>query len=312
MVHRFSRRTLLGGAAAVGLVSVTGAGIAVAEDGTEATAAASRAGKLPLIGPVGGDRLHVMSFNIRTATDSGARAWSARLPRIVKLINAERPVLIGAQEGRVRQVKELKAALSGYGRVWRGRAADGSGETCAIFFDKSRLEKLDEGHRWLSTTPGKPGSKSWGAKFPRMMTWARFRDKTTGREFVHLNTHFDHHSAKARRKSARMVRDWIQGHGYPTLITGDFNTGPGSKPHQTLIAGSFHDTWNHKKKRVTPLFGTANGFNPKPKKGGRRIDWILGTDKVAVHKVGINTWVTKNRNTPSDHWPVQAVVSLRP
>lgn len=313
MEHRFSRRALLGGAVAIGAVAAGGAGVAFAATDTGAAAAApSRAGKLPLIGPVGGDRLHVMSFNIRTGVDAGARSWEARLPRIDKLITAEQPAVIGAQEGRIWQVRQLKDALPGYGAVWRGRDKDGSGETCAVFYRKDRLEKLDEGHRWLSTTPTVPGSQSWGAKFPRMMTWVRLRDKETNRQFFLVNAHFDHYSALARRKSAQLVRDWVKQRQHPAVITGDFNTGAGSRPHHTLIAGDFHDTWNHEDKRITPTFGTANGWNPVPRRGGRRIDWILGTKAVAVHKTGINTWVTKHDNTPSDHWPVQAVVSLKP
>lgn len=312
MVHKFSRRILLGGAVTAGAVAASGSALAFAEGDGAAAGTQSRVGKLPLIGPVEGERLHVMSFNIRTGVDAGARSWKARLPRIEKLIKAEQPTFIGAQEGRIWQVRELKQALlPGFGAVWRGRDADGGGETCAIFYRKDRLEKLDEGHRWLSKTPSVPGSISWGAKFTRMMTWVRFRDKKTGREFLHVNAHFDHYSSLARRHSAHLVRDWIQERRLPAIVTGDFNTGADSVPHDTLTAGNFHDSWSNKDKRVTPTFGTANGWNPKPKPGGRRIDWILGTKAVAVHKTGTNTWVTEHDNTPSDHWPVQAVVSLR-
>lgn len=309
MVNKFSRRVLLGGVVAAGAVSAAGSAVAFASGSDEAEARGNIA--LPLLGPVDGNRLHVMSFNVRVGVDGGARSWEARLPRIEKVVKAERPTILGTQEGRPHQIRDLKERLPGYGWAWRGREKNGSGETCAIFYRKDRLEKLDEGHRWLSKTPTVPGSISWGAKFPRMMTWIRFRDLRTKQVFVHVNTHFDHSSALAREKSAHLVREWMRGRDESGLVTGDFNTGAGTAPHRTMIDGGFHDAWNHKAARVTPTYGTANGWRPRPKLNGRRIDWIIATSRFDVHKTGINTWVTRHDNLPSDHWAVQAVVSLR-
>ncbi|MGH8878342.1 MAG: endonuclease/exonuclease/phosphatase family protein [Stackebrandtia sp.] len=309
MVSKVSRRLVLGGAVAAGVAAAGGAVTAFADVDGESEA---KAVKLPLIGPANGEQLHVMSFNIRTAADRGQRSWDARLPRIVTIIKAEKPTLIGTQEGKLHQIRDLKKKLSeDYGCVYRGREKDGSGECCAIFYRKDRIKKLNEGHRWLSPTPEAPGSIAWGAKHPRMFTWIQVQDRETGEKFYHVNTHFDHKSGTAREKSAHAIRDWMKKHDNPGIVTGDFNTGAGTRPHATMIGGdNYHDAWNHESKRVTRSCGTANLWHPRPRWDGRRIDWIVLTKDFDVHKVGINTWVTKYDNLASDHWPVQALVSL--
>ena len=294
-----ARRGLLAGAVALGASAVL-----------PFAPPASADVALPLIGPVTGNGIGVMSFNLRTATDTGDRAWVNRLSRVRRLIRQEHPTILGTQEGRLHQIRDLKAELPGYGCVFHGRDADGTGETTAILFDKSRVKKVDSGHLWLSDTPHRAGSITWGNKFPRTMTWVMFDDKRTGKRFVHVNTHFDHVSASSRRRSADMVRNRMKKFKLPTVLTGDFNTTPGGVPHATLVKGAFHDAWNHPTKRVTPAYSTTNGWNPTPKRTGHRIDWIIVSGGITVRKVGVNTWVPNSRLTPSDHWAMQAVVAI--
>ena len=78
---------------------------------------------------------------------------------------------------------------------------------------------------WLSPTPGVAGSQGWDAALPRIATWARLRDRQSGRSFVIVNTHFDHMGETARRESARLVVARAQGlaDGAPLAVTGDLN-----------------------------------------------------------------------------------------
>jgi endonuclease/exonuclease/phosphatase family metal-dependent hydrolase len=67
-----------------------------------------------------------------------------------------------------------------------------------IYYRRSRVEVLEEGHFWLSPTPAEPYSFGYGnTGNARMVTWARFRDRATGARFHVLNTHFDHASSDA-------------------------------------------------------------------------------------------------------------------
>jgi endonuclease/exonuclease/phosphatase family metal-dependent hydrolase len=144
-----------------------------------------------------------------------------------------------------------------------------------------------------------------------MVTWVRFRDRRTGREFVHVNTHFDHASENSRQRSAELVRDTIAGFdpALPVVLTGDFNTeAPGSAPYRILVTeGGLVDTWLAGR-QVTPEWGTFPDYG-EPVRGGDRIDWILANAGVEVLEAAINPFRVDGRY-PSDHLPVQALVRL--
>jgi hypothetical protein len=83
------------------------------------------------------------------------------------------------------------------------------GEFMAIFYRRNRFEPLEYEHFWLSDTPDVIASSTWGNGVRRMVTWAKFRDRTTGREFYFWNTHLDHEVQFAREKSAELIRQRI-------------------------------------------------------------------------------------------------------
>ncbi len=70
----------------------------------------------------------------------------------------------------------------------------------AIYYRRARLEPLEFDHFWLSDTPDRIGSTSWGNTNRRMVTWVRFKDRESAQEFYFLNTHFDHQVQAAREK----------------------------------------------------------------------------------------------------------------
>ncbi|CAM00864.1 hypothetical protein SACE_1542 [Saccharopolyspora erythraea NRRL 2338] len=300
---RVTRRGVLGMAGLAGVAGVVGAGHAMAR------------AKGPLIGPAQGERLHVMSFNIRydsKAVPPSPDAWSTRRPILAELLNAESPTLLGVQEALYRQVKQVHADIPAhYDWIGLGREGGGRGEFMSIYYDTRRVEPLDYDHFWLSDTPNVIGSASWGNTVVRMVTWVRFRDLRTGREFTHVNTHFDHQSENSRQRSAALVRDRIAGFdaGLPVLLTGDFNTRAGdSESYRILTSGGLADGWETAAERLTPAWGTFGGYE-EPVEGGDRIDWLLANDRVRVLKAAINPF-RKDGWFPSDHLPVHALVEL--
>ena len=80
----------------------------------------------------------------------------------------------------------------------------------AVFYRTARLEPLAFDHFWLSDTPEVIGSKNWGPSLARMVTWVKFRDRQTQRQFIFINTHFDHQVQEAREKIPRCDErlDW--------------------------------------------------------------------------------------------------------
>src|ERR1041384_7425038 len=124
----------------------------------------------------------------------------------------------------------------------------------AVFFDTNRLQPLEFDHEWLSDTPKLVGSRSWGNNVVRMVTWVRFADRQTGKQFVAVNTHFDHESANARLRGAQVIHDRLQAQQLPVVVTGDFNDVPGSPAYAALTA-DLADTWLTGK-QTTPAYGT--------------------------------------------------------
>ncbi|MDC0766944.1 endonuclease/exonuclease/phosphatase family protein [Streptomyces sp. HD] len=256
--------------------------------------------------------LQAMSFNLRFASTTEPNSWTVRRPVMRELLRREAPHVIGTQEGVFSQLLDLDADLGErYDWVGTGRLHGSRDENMAVFYDSHRLHPTEYDHFWLSDAPDVIGSNTWGAAFPRMVTWVRFRDLADdGREFYVLNTHFDHVSQFARVRSARLIAERIAGfdRSLPVVVTGDFNVAAHKNGvYDTLLDSGLVDTWDTARER-SALYGTFHGYKPL-KPDGDRIDWILSTPGVTAHRAVINTFA-ENGQFPSDHLPVQAFLSL--
>ena len=261
-----------------------------------------------------GADLRVMTFNLRFASDTPPNSWPERRPVMRELLRQERPELLGTQEGLYQQLRDIEADLPNhYDSIGEGREGGSHGEAMQIFYDTRRLQPLEYDHYWLSDTPDVVGSKTWGGCCPRMVTWIRFADTTTGRQFYAVNTHFEAFDAEARRKSAELLlaraeQDFDP--SLPVIVTGDFNEAAreGRTVYDLLVTnGPFVDTWETAASR-SALYGTFHGYRPLTPDGDR-IDWILTTPDVSTSRAEIITF-EKHGQFPSDHLPVQADVSL--
>ena len=262
--------------------------------------------------------VRVMSYNIRTANArDGENNWDKRKDFLAETIRAFGPDLLGTQETLPRQRDDLAARLDGYAVLAAGRD-DGreAGEMMAIFYRQSRFERLAGGHFWLSETPDLAGSKSWDSALPRMVTWARLRDRTDpeARPIAFFNTHFDHRGPKARIESAKILRKKIEelGRGCRVVLTGDFNSGDGSEPYKTLFGAGdpearvLLDTYRATHPAKAGGEGTTTGFKAGVSPG-RRIDWIGCSADWEVKEAAI-VHAARDGRTPSDHHAVTAVL----
>ncbi|UQN28914.1 endonuclease/exonuclease/phosphatase family protein [Brachybacterium kimchii] len=314
----------LGAVAAAGPASAAGASTGTATGSAAPTAPAGHHGRpghgdAPLIGRARGSRLHVMTFNIRmenTAQTKPGEAdhWPEREPILVDLLEREQPTILGIQEGKYGQLAAIEQALPHHRMIGYGRQGGSADEYSAIFYDPRRLRVLEWDQFWLSDTPDVIGSATWGNRVTRIVVWARMQDRRTGRELAMINTHFDHESENARIKSAQAMVDLFSDgalEGLPTIVTGDFNSpAEDSGAYTTLVGdGPMLDTWSSARKHLTRDWGTFPGYED-PVEGGDRIDWVLTTDDVTAHAVGINVHRSPAGRYPSDHAPVQALISL--
>ena len=254
--------------------------------------------------------LRVMTFNLRYASPRPPNDWPTRRPVMKACLEATKPDLIGTQEGLAGQLADLRSDLPEYAMLGQGREGGDKGEFMAIFYRRERFELLETKDYWLSTTPEVVGSKSWNSSLPRMVTWARFRDKSTGRTFLFVNTHFDHQSEEARGESAKLVRRRLESTptDQPVLLLGDFNAvAKASAAYATFTGdGYLTDLFRTAPVRKGENLGTFHGYrqaNPT----GLHIDWLLGRGGWRVRSAEVIAFEAKGQH-PSDHYPVMVTL----
>ena len=250
-------------------------------------------------------KLKVMTFNLRYASSNAPNAWPVRRPVMRDCILQSNPDLIGTQEGLYQQLKNVAEDFPEYHWIGTGRDGGSRGEFMAIFYKKARFEPQEFDHFWLSETPNVIGSTTWGNRNRRMVTWVRFLDKPSGREYYLANTHLDHEIQVAREKAAALIKERVAGlkSGTPFILVGDFNANAGeNKAYDILTDGGFlTDTWPTAKERRNEGISTFHDFKgPKP---GGRIDWILTRGDFVAEWIEIVTF-SRDGQFPSDHFPV--------
>lgn len=271
--------------------------------------------------------IRVMSFNVRFAMeghreDAAENNWDdaehPRRERAIRAIREANPDLLGVQEARAGQIKDLQRALPGYEFYGVGRD-DGEmgGEFSGIYYRKARFKQEAADSFWLSATPTKPGTTFAAPpnRIPRIASWVRLTDAEAGRDFVYLNMHWDHIDIPAREKSAILVRDQLVAiaENLPIIVTGDLNSTEDSKAFGLLTAakppvGELFDSYRKLYPRRSPDEATFNGWSDTRK--GSRIDFVLFTAEFAPITARIIRTRFDNR-LPSDHYPVTATLQLQ-
>lgn len=253
------------------------------------------------------------AYNLRFASDKKPNAWPDRRPVVKALLDQYQPDIWGTQEGRYHQIKDIAADQPGYDWIGTGRDGGSRGEFMAIFYKRERFEPLEFDHFWLSDTPEVIASATWGNSNRRMVTWARFKDRVTEREFYFWNTHFDHQVQEAREKAATLVLERLAqvNSDLPLFLVGDFNAVAGDNKTYDILtrAGGLTDTWHSAKERRNERANTFNGFG-ELKHEGKRIDWVLARGDLDVRATEIVTF-RQGGQWPSDHCPVLIWAELK-
>lgn len=261
--------------------------------------------------------LRAMTFNIRYDNPGdGEDAWPKRREAVATLIRFYAPDVLGLQEVLLRQRDQMMADIPGYAFLGVGRD-DGrsAGEFAPLAYRTDRFDLVEQGHFWLSDTPDRPQA-GWDAALPRIATWARLTDRTTGARLLVLNTHFDHRGEAARRNSAIQIRDWLaaERNGCERLVVlGDFNARPSQQPYLSITAGDPPVLADARRLSETPPFGppgTATAFDIL-RADEEPIDYIFVEPGTRVIRFGVLTQHDGGR-LPSDHYPVVADLAPAP
>ena len=203
----------------------------------------------------------IMSFNVKV-NELNDYLSDARAKLVVDTILENNPYVFGVQEADDLWMSRLNDHLGSiYTSVGKGR--DGStGEHSAIFYRTDMFNLIDSGTKWLSSTPDKAGSKysyteggtTYTANYPRIMTYVVLERKSDGVKFIYVNTHLDNNGSnngtvaeKIRQGEVEILLAEIQKlctkHGnLPTIVSGDFNTQPGTASYTTMTANGYLDS----------------------------------------------------------------------
>ena len=263
--------------------------------------------------------LDVMTFNIRTASvDDGENAWPHRRDLVAETIARAAPHILGLQEVIDEQIEYLDRMLPDYRWLGVDRGLNGGvglSEYTPIFYRHRELSPIASGNFWLTDTPDvpppprpAPSRRRFRRPRGRIVTWARFYHRPSGREVYAFNTHLTLRQGPRQYQSARLIADRVAAlpEGSAVVVTGDFNASAGDTETWRIATGQgLRDVWFAADQRHGPPF-TSNGFGPPPPHHEVwRIDWILVGGPLVV-RAAETVLHHEDGRYPSDHYPVAA------
>ena len=237
----------------------------------------------------------VMSFNMLY------QDIAPRVSLAADAILSEMPDCLGVQEFAETWRKALEPLLDDY-YAFVGEPINESGWYNGIFYRKDRLELVKTETLWLSPTPEKL-SKFEGGNGARAVTYAIFRDKETGVQFAHFNTHLDT-VATVSKQQIPVLREIVSRVDLPFVVTGDFNMTP---------------TWGHYD-TITSFWGDSRYLAEQTTNDitcdSKILDYCFISEEIVpeVFRVVNDPWVEKTvylqgetKGQPyylSDHYPI--------
>lgn len=242
--------------------------------------------------------LSALSFNVLyEGLEDVAVPWADRVDDVAGLVRFHEPTLVGLQECWLGQADDVRAALPEY--EWFGENRD-IGEHTPVGVHRERASILDSETFWLAPddTDRRP---AWDATLPRLATHVTVEDEETGSTAELYNVHLDVDGEQARLESARMLASRFDDHDDPVILTGDYNSRPGSPPYLAL-ADVLRDSRDGAGTPYGP-FETYHGFD---REKAKRIDYVFASPELRVLSHGVLTDIASNWLHPSDHWPVLA------
>lgn len=273
-------------------------------------------------------RLTVLNYNVMCSfcknedQPGWVHDWKTRVPWLSDVVARYDPDLVGLQElsaiglepgspDEAEQILGKDTYGVYYYRSKPGDAFEFDYPDAIVAWRKSRFELLDKGEFWLSPTPDTAYSIGFakGMQFPRLVVWARLKDKASGREFSFANTHFDNNTPSqdlsAPLSLERLAPLAAKG---PLIFCGDFNSTPSSTAFAKLLGGApkLLDTYALAAKKTQESNVTPVPAWQEP----ARIDHVFVTEQLQAEQWSIDLWrYGAQSQAPSDH-PGAVVVRL--
>jgi endonuclease/exonuclease/phosphatase family metal-dependent hydrolase len=284
--------------------------------------------------------LKIMTFNLRGSMMEidGVNYWPNRADLNVCTLKKYAPDIIGFQEFQHGHQSTYQLHLPHYDSIIGLNTIDNSiyGMQNPIYWYRERFQLLDHGGFYLSDTPDE-WSYGWDSTFVRSANWVKLYDKFIDRPLFVLNTHLDHIAEYARQQSTKLIIEQIAKlieEDMTIFITADFNsrawatedhggTIPAGYESDALPAGTVHklfteagyqDTFVLAGNQDMPHINTYHDFIGEDYPPiSQRIDWIL-FKPTPDYPLKVKTCdIIRDHEAPiypSDHYPVQAVLSI--
>jgi endonuclease/exonuclease/phosphatase family metal-dependent hydrolase len=255
--------------------------------------------------------LKLISSNIRFDNPAdGKFSWNFRKEFLVERLSDFQPDIIGTQEGREPQLRELESLLRSYEIIAGHRQWIEERMYPCLFVKKGQFQLIKSGDIWLSETPHIAGSSSFQSAFPRLCTWSVLAHTQRPLDhFLIINTHLDHVLDFTRVRQVQVLISELQNEleKFPTIIMGDFNESPDGETRKVLTKHSVSliDPWNILKNTEHASYHQFNGNNLHQ----QRIDWLLHTPHFEPQSVELDT-SHKDGLYPSDHFPLKVQLIL--
>ncbi len=234
--------------------------------------------------------LSAMSFNLWVSEQT-----EARVDRVLTMIRTYSPDTFGVQEANPSWMDHLQTAF-GDEYICVGLPRSEGSETSAVFFKKDLFTLIESDTKWLSDTPDVE-SKYPDSAYPRIFTYTLLQKRSSGEQFLVVNTHFDHKGKEARVLQAKALVQFLAGWDCPILLSGDFNCNSKSEPYAVITGAGYADSCQIAENQINnpptfTSFGTKSSY----------LDYIFVRDltvksyRVCDEKI--------NGDWASDHHPV--------
>lgn len=255
------------------------------------------------------ETINLATLNVRYDNPADSlNNWQYRKDSIACFIKKNEIDVIGMQEVLDNQLKDLEERLPKYKHIGVGRE-DGKtqGEYSPIFYNKEKFTLIDCNTFWLSQYPDSIGFIGWDGACTRIATWAKLKEKQTGKTLFVINTHFDHVGSTARKNSALLIIEKIKelSDNAPAIITGDFNVPEDSEAYKTLTQSDFKlfDSYKTAEKKTGVQYTFHDFGRIQPIDNREKIDYIFVTPQIKVINSHIPQEGTVNNFCMSDHNP---------
>ena len=242
--------------------------------------------------------------NVLEGTGSGTR-----VKKFAAYMEAVKPDSIGTQEMNQKWLDKLETLLSGYdsyGVIRGGDENANKSEMNAVFWRSDRYTAEATDTFWLSETP-ETESKYEGAGCYRICTWVLLKNRETGEQYIHMNTHLDNASEEAADYGAEVISakmdELTKQYGCAIVVTGDFNEVAGMAAYNT-IAEKLQDanpaSGNTERKTTYQAWGKMDYGEP--------IDFIFTTQGLPVSQYKVLDDLSNGY--VSDHYGIMADFAL--